>query len=116
MKIYADSVADIAVILLIISGAGALKQVFTDSGVSDEIAAMLQGGVSAEVVPLPVDGALGRNAALAGAVSGGVVLLPPGLVLDEPLGGDVLHDARHCLVVDGLVHVTHLHTPICCDG
>ncbi|MBL7698058.1 MAG: TRAP transporter large permease subunit [Chitinophagaceae bacterium] len=41
MKIYADSVADIAVILLIISGAGALKQVFADSGVSSQIGHML---------------------------------------------------------------------------
>lgn len=43
MKIYADSVADIAVILLIIAGAGALKQVFTDSGVSEQIGQMLMG-------------------------------------------------------------------------
>ena len=41
MKLYADSVSDIAVILLIISGAGALKQVFEDSGVSKQIGAML---------------------------------------------------------------------------
>jgi Gnt-I system high-affinity gluconate transporter len=43
MKTYADSVADIAVILLIISGAGALKQVFADSGVSAQIGSMLLG-------------------------------------------------------------------------
>ena len=43
MKTYADSVADIAVILLIISGAGALKQVFADSGVSAQIGSMLMG-------------------------------------------------------------------------
>lgn len=43
MKTYADSVADIAVILLIISGAGALKQVFYDSGVSTQIGQMLMG-------------------------------------------------------------------------
>ena len=43
MAIYADSVKDIAMILLIIGGAGALKQVLTDSGVSKEIAAALQG-------------------------------------------------------------------------
>jgi len=43
MKTYADSVADIAVILLIISGAGALKQVFYDSGVSSQIGQMLMG-------------------------------------------------------------------------
>lgn len=49
MKIYADSVADIAVILLIISGAGALKQVFQDSGVSDQIGTML---ASLDIHPL----------------------------------------------------------------
>ena len=43
MKTYADSVSDIAVILLIISGAGALKQVFYDSGVSTQIGTMLMG-------------------------------------------------------------------------
>jgi Gnt-I system high-affinity gluconate transporter len=41
MEIYADSIKDIAVILLIIGSAGALKQVLTDSGVSDQIAANL---------------------------------------------------------------------------
>jgi Gnt-I system high-affinity gluconate transporter len=34
MDFYGDAVKDIAVILLIVAGAGALKQVFTDSGVS----------------------------------------------------------------------------------
>jgi Gnt-I system high-affinity gluconate transporter len=43
MKTYADSVSDIAIILLIISGAGALKQVFYDSGVSTQIGQMLMG-------------------------------------------------------------------------
>jgi Gnt-I system high-affinity gluconate transporter len=41
MTIYADSVKDIAMILLIIGSAGALKQVLTDSGVSDQIASQL---------------------------------------------------------------------------
>ncbi|MEO8582910.1 MAG: gluconate:H+ symporter [Flavitalea sp.] len=41
MSIYGDAVGDICVILLIIAGAGALKQVFTDSGVSDQIASSL---------------------------------------------------------------------------
>lgn len=40
---YAEAVKDIAVIVLIVAGAGALKQVFTDSGVSDQIASRLQG-------------------------------------------------------------------------
>jgi Gnt-I system high-affinity gluconate transporter len=42
MNIYGDAVKDIAMVLLIIGGSGALKQVLTDSGVSDQIGAMLQ--------------------------------------------------------------------------
>ncbi|HEV2355623.1 MAG TPA: gluconate:H+ symporter [Puia sp.] len=42
MKIYEDSVKDVAMILLIVGGAGALKGVFTASGVSREIAVHLQ--------------------------------------------------------------------------
>ncbi len=41
MSIYGESVKDIAMILLIIGSAGALKQVLIDSGVSDQIAAKL---------------------------------------------------------------------------
>ena len=43
MRIYEDAVKDIAVILLIVAGAGALKEVFSASGVSREIAGVLQG-------------------------------------------------------------------------
>jgi Gnt-I system high-affinity gluconate transporter len=43
MTLYADSVKDIAVILLIIGSAGALKQVLIDSGVSGQIAAQING-------------------------------------------------------------------------
>jgi Gnt-I system high-affinity gluconate transporter len=42
MAIYGDAVKDISVILLIIAGAGAFKQVFTDSGVNTEIGHQLQ--------------------------------------------------------------------------
>ncbi len=42
MEYYAQSVKDIAMILLVIAGAGALKQVFIDSSVSDQIALQLQ--------------------------------------------------------------------------
>lgn len=42
MNIYADAIKDVAMILLIIAGAGALKQVLADSGVSAEIAAAMQ--------------------------------------------------------------------------
>ncbi len=43
MNIYVEAVKDVSIILLIVSGAGALKQVFTESGVSGQIAVMLQG-------------------------------------------------------------------------
>ena len=42
MDIYAEAAKDISMILLIIAGAGAFKQVLTDSGISDSIAATLQ--------------------------------------------------------------------------
>lgn len=42
MNFYGDAVKEIAVILLIVAGAGALKQVFTDSGVSADIAVYLK--------------------------------------------------------------------------
>ncbi len=43
METYSSAVKDIALILLIVAGAGALKQVFVESGVSLEIAAALEG-------------------------------------------------------------------------
>jgi Gnt-I system high-affinity gluconate transporter len=43
MNIYVDAVKDVSIILLIVAGAGALKQIFTDSGVSNDIAQMLKG-------------------------------------------------------------------------
>jgi Gnt-I system high-affinity gluconate transporter len=43
MSLYADSVKDVAGILLIIGSAGALKQVLTDSGISQQIASQLNG-------------------------------------------------------------------------
>lgn len=42
MAIYADAIKDVGMILLIIAGSGALKQVLTDTGVSKEIAGALQ--------------------------------------------------------------------------
>ncbi len=42
MTVYVDAVKDVAIILLIVAGAGALKQVFTDSGVSAQIADLLK--------------------------------------------------------------------------
>ena len=43
MDQYGESVKDIALILLIVAGAGALKQVLIDSGVSNDIGNLLQG-------------------------------------------------------------------------
>jgi Gnt-I system high-affinity gluconate transporter len=42
MNVYGDAVKDVVLILLIIGGAGALKQVLTDSGISVVIARQLQ--------------------------------------------------------------------------
>lgn len=43
MDYYAEAVKDIALLILIISGAGALKQILMESGVSAEIAVLLNG-------------------------------------------------------------------------
>ncbi|MEJ7646887.1 MAG: gluconate:H+ symporter [Chryseolinea sp.] len=43
MDIYSDAVKDIAMLLLIMGGAGTLKQILSDSGVSNEIGALLNG-------------------------------------------------------------------------
>lgn len=42
MIFYGESVKDVALILLIVAGAGALKEIFIESGVSAEIGALLQ--------------------------------------------------------------------------
>lgn len=42
MTFYADSVKDVSMIILIIGGAGALKEILVESGVSNEIAAILK--------------------------------------------------------------------------
>lgn len=43
MVSYGEAVKDIAMILLIVAGAGALKQIFVDSGVSNTLAGLLEG-------------------------------------------------------------------------
>jgi Gnt-I system high-affinity gluconate transporter len=43
MDIYVDAVKDITILLLIMGGAGSLKQILIDSGVSAEIATLLNG-------------------------------------------------------------------------
>ena len=42
MNTYSEAVKDVAMVLLIIAGAGALKQVFMESGVSDVMASLLK--------------------------------------------------------------------------
>lgn len=49
MSQYADAIKDISVIMLIVAGAGALKQIFVVSGVSSDIGGLLQ---SASINPL----------------------------------------------------------------
>lgn len=51
MSIYGDSVKDVSMIMLIMGGAGALKQILIDSGVSNEIAQFL-GGIDAHPLVL----------------------------------------------------------------
>ncbi|WP_149274611.1 gluconate:H+ symporter [Pareuzebyella sediminis] len=50
MKSMADAISGITMVLLIIAGAGALKQVLVDSGVSDYIGDMLEGSTISPLV------------------------------------------------------------------
>jgi len=77
MFTYGEAVKDIAMILLIIAGAGALKQVLTDSGVSNQIADMLQntplsplflGWLTAAVIRIAVG-----SATVAGFTAAGII-------------------------------------------
>ncbi|MEX2231803.1 MAG: gluconate:H+ symporter [Cyclobacteriaceae bacterium] len=78
MNIYGDAVKDIAMILLIMSGAGALKQILMDSGVSAEIGVMLSG---LDVPPLILAWAIAcvirvcvGSATVAGLTAAGIVM------------------------------------------
>jgi len=77
MFTYGEAVKDIAMILLIIAGAGALKQVLIDSGVSNQIADMLQdiplsplflGWLTAAVIRIAVG-----SATVAGFTAAGII-------------------------------------------
>jgi Gnt-I system high-affinity gluconate transporter len=77
MSYYGESVKDIAMILLIIAGAGALKQVLIDSGVSKQIADSLQtvslsplflGWLTAAIIRLAVG-----SATVAGFTAAGII-------------------------------------------
>lgn len=77
MSIYAEAVKDVAMILLIVSGAGILKQVFLDSGVSTVIANALQGWhmqplVLAWLISAVIRLALG-SATVAGLTTAGII-------------------------------------------
>lgn len=76
-NIYTDAVKDVGMILLIIAGAGALKQVLSDSGVSAEIAAALEtlplhplflGWLIASIIRVCVG-----SATVAGLTAGGII-------------------------------------------
>ena len=43
MNFYSEAIKDVSLILLIVAGAGAFKEVLTDSGVSDKIGVLLKG-------------------------------------------------------------------------
>lgn len=77
MAIYTDSVKDIAMILLIVAGAGALKQVFTDSGVSTQIASLLTGSAMHPLVLAWLIAAIIRvcigSATIAGLTTAGII-------------------------------------------
>ncbi len=78
MKIYATAVSGITMVLLIISGAGALKQILIDSGVSQYIGELLEitaisplviGWIIATLIRFSVG-----SATVAGLTTAGIVL------------------------------------------
>ncbi len=78
MDTYGDAVKDIAMILLIMSGAGALKQILIDSGVSNEIGILL---IGMDVHPLILGWAIAcvirvcvGSATVAGLTAAGIIL------------------------------------------
>lgn len=77
MNIYSDSVKDIALILLIIAGAGIFKQVLVDSKVANEIAALLSNSSLSPLVLGWLIAALIRvavgSATVAGITAAGIV-------------------------------------------
>ncbi|MEO7211383.1 gluconate:H+ symporter [Mucilaginibacter sp.] len=83
--IYTDAVKDISMILLIIAGAGAFKQVLVDSGINNEITSLLQ---SSHMQPLVLGWLLAAiirislgSATVAGLTAAGIVST---MVLKDP--------------------------------
>lgn len=77
MDIYGEAIKDVALILLIVAGAGVLKQVFTDSGISNTIAdsvkdwqihPLLLGWVIAGIIRICVG-----SATVAGLTAAGII-------------------------------------------
>lgn len=88
MNDYSEAIRDIALILLIIAGAGALKQVFSDSGVSKAIGAQLQslplhplllGWIIAAVIRVCVG-----SATVAGLTAAGIIAPLAGIISFNP--------------------------------
>lgn len=84
MDIYVEAVKDITILLLIMGGAGSLKQILVDSGVSAEIAILLNG---LDVHPLLLGWTIAcvirvcvGSATVAGLTAAGIVLP----LLDQP--------------------------------
>lgn len=78
MNWYADAVTDISLIIFIIAGAGALKQVLSDSGVDQEIAGLLLG---VDIHPLVLGWLIAAvirvclgSATIAGLTTAGIVI------------------------------------------
>ena len=78
MKIFSSSINGITMVLLIIAGAGALKQILIDSGVSEYVAELLQkvslsplilGWLIASIVRVSIG-----SATVAGLTTAGIVL------------------------------------------
>ncbi len=77
MDIYSEATKDISMILLIIAGSGALKQVLIDSGVSNQITVLLQGWhvqplILAWLIAAVIRVCLG-SATIAGLTTAGIV-------------------------------------------
>jgi Gnt-I system high-affinity gluconate transporter len=88
MAIYGEAVKDVSMILLIIAGSGALKQVLTDSGVSTEIAHILQGWqmhplILAWLIAAIIRVCLG-SATIAGLTAAGIIAPMMGQVSVNP--------------------------------
>jgi Gnt-I system high-affinity gluconate transporter len=90
MDIYTLATKDISMILLIVAGAGALKQIFTDSGVSMELAEGIQSWemhplILAWLITAVIRVAVG-SATVAGLTTAGIIApLVPTLNVDPNL-------------------------------